>query len=31
MTTGEESENKNLAYYRQRFAALNVSNTRQRW
>ncbi len=30
MTTGEESENKNLAYYRQRFAALNVSNTRQR-
>ena len=24
MTTGEESENKNLAYYRQRFAALKV-------
>ena len=30
MTTGEESENKNLAYYRQRFATLNVNNTRQR-
>jgi predicted restriction endonuclease len=30
MTTGEESINMNLAYYRQRFVALNVSNTRQR-
>ena len=30
MTTGEESENKNLAYYRQHFADLNVNNTRQR-
>ena len=30
MTTGEEFENKNLAYYRKRFAELNVSHTRQR-
>ncbi|MBD1828880.1 HNH endonuclease [Microcoleus vaginatus GB1-A2] len=30
MTTGEESENKNLAYYRQRFAALKVNKTKKR-
>jgi len=29
MTTGEECENKNLAYYRQRFAALNAGNSHQ--
>jgi putative restriction endonuclease len=30
MTVGEESVNKNLAYYRQRFEKLNVNTTRQR-
>ena len=29
MTTGEKSENKNLAYYRQRFAALKPGNSHQ--
>jgi putative restriction endonuclease len=30
MSTGQESENKNLAYYCKRFANLNIHSTRQR-